>query len=122
MALSSPYFVCNILMKALYILLPNDNFEWSMTQPDSYSSPGFVVSLTFANRPFDPMWGEQVCCLRRKHLGTAAFEYFIHFLDPLLALNSVSLDVSTGYISYKQLEKCEFGPKLIFTNASVDAR
>ncbi|KAH0714898.1 hypothetical protein KY284_007803 [Solanum tuberosum] len=102
MALSSPYFVCNILMKALYSLLPNDNFEWSMTQPDSYSLPGFIVSLTFANRPFDAsihdiplsyganenmfrntsfvstyilvVWGEQVCCLRRKHLGTVAFE------------------------------------------------
>lgn len=32
------------------------------------------------------VWGEQVCGLKRKCLGTAAFEYFIRFLDPLLAL------------------------------------
>lgn len=54
MALTAPYFVCNNLMKALYNLSPNDDSEWNMTlQPDSYSSPDFVVSLTFANHSFD---------------------------------------------------------------------
>ncbi|KAG5614577.1 hypothetical protein H5410_014401 [Solanum commersonii] len=117
MVLSSPYFVCNILMKALYNLSPNNDFEWNMTlQPDSYSS----LVLFFVSTYILVVWGEQVYGHRQKHLGV--FEYFICFLDPLLALNFVNLDVSTGYISCKQLEKCEFGPKLIFTNASVDAR
>ncbi|KAH0704813.1 hypothetical protein KY285_019091 [Solanum tuberosum] len=52
---STSYFVCNNFTKALYILSPNTNFGWSMTlQPYSYFSPGFIVSLTFTNRPFDP--------------------------------------------------------------------
>ncbi|KAK6789755.1 hypothetical protein RDI58_013555 [Solanum bulbocastanum] len=152
MALSSPYFVCNILTKALYRLSPNDGFECYMTlQPVSYSLPGFVLFVTFANRPFDPgtrdiplsyvanenmfrnssfvstyvlvvtLWGEQVCRLRRKHVGTTASEQFINLLELLLALNLVSLDVSTGYIDCKQLEICDtlFSTKLIATNASA---
>ncbi|KAK4724392.1 hypothetical protein R3W88_027171 [Solanum pinnatisectum] len=80
--LDSPYFVCNILTKALYSVLPNDDFECYMTlQPVSYSLPGFVASITFANHPFDP-----------KYLGTAASEQFINLLELLLALNLVSLD------------------------------
>ncbi|KAK6778047.1 hypothetical protein RDI58_024765 [Solanum bulbocastanum] len=129
MALSSPpYFVCNILTKALYSVSPNDDFEHYMTlQPVSYSLPGFVVSVTFANHPFDPvvtLWGEQVCDLRRKYLGTAASEQFINLLELLLSLNLVSLDASTDYSNYNQLEKYDtlFRPMLIATNASAYAR
>ncbi|KAK4727770.1 hypothetical protein R3W88_032687 [Solanum pinnatisectum] len=120
MMLSSPYFVCNILMKALYSLSPNDDFECYITiQLVSYSLPGFVVSSTFANRPFDP-----VCGLRRKHVGTTASEQVINILELLLALYLVGLDASTGYSDCKQLEICDtlFRTKLIATNASASAR
>uniref|UniRef100_M1DKJ6 Serine hydroxymethyltransferase n=1 Tax=Solanum tuberosum TaxID=4113 RepID=M1DKJ6_SOLTU len=114
---------------------------------------GFIVSATFANRPFDPgthdiplsyvanenmfrnssfvstyvlvvtLWGEQVCGLRRKHVGTTSSEQVINLLELLLALNLVSLDVSTGYSDCKQLEICDtlFKTKLIATNASASA-
>lgn len=50
----SLFFFCNNLMKSIYSLSPNDNFEWNMTlQPDSYSWPDFIVSLTFVNSPFN---------------------------------------------------------------------
>ncbi|KAK4727777.1 hypothetical protein R3W88_032694 [Solanum pinnatisectum] len=120
MMLSSPYFVCNILMKALYSLSPNDDFECYITiQLVSYSLPGFVVSSTFANRPFD-----LVCGLRRKHVGTTASEQVINILELLLALYLVGLDASTGYSDCKQLEICDtlFRTKLIATNASASAR
>ncbi|KAH0722682.1 hypothetical protein KY290_005337 [Solanum tuberosum] len=65
----------------------------------------------------------QVCDLRRKYLGTVASEQFINLLELLLALNLVSLDVSTNYSDYKQLEKYDtlFRPMLIATNASAYA-
>ncbi|KAK4727615.1 hypothetical protein R3W88_032532 [Solanum pinnatisectum] len=100
MALSSPtYFVCNIFTKALYSLSSNNDSDSSITlEPCSYSSLGLVISLTFANRPFDPgihdiplscganesmfpnsssvsyflvvtSWGEQVCSLGQNHVG-----------------------------------------------------
>ncbi|KAG5606695.1 hypothetical protein H5410_028187 [Solanum commersonii] len=155
MSLSSPYVVCNILTKVLYGLSPNDGFECYMTlQPVSYSLPGFVLFVTFANRPFDPgtrdiplsyvanenmfrnssfvstyvlvvtLWGEQVCRLKRKHVGTTASEQFINLLELLLALNLVGLDASTGYSDCKQLEICDtlFRTKLIATNASASTR
>ncbi|KAL3358901.1 hypothetical protein AABB24_015807 [Solanum stoloniferum] len=115
---STSYFVCNNFTKALYILSPNTNFGWSMTlQPYSYFSPGFIVSLTFANCPFDPgiqscganenmfpkssfvstyfcivtLWNEQIYGIGRKHVGTDASEHFFSSLEFLLALNHVSL-------------------------------
>lgn len=59
---------------------------------------------------------------RLKHLGTTVFEYFIRFLGPLFELCCVLFDVSNGYFICKELGKCEFGQKSIFTNTSVDAR
>ncbi|KAH0675447.1 hypothetical protein KY290_026920 [Solanum tuberosum] len=119
---STSYFVCNNFTKALYILSPNTNFGWSMTlQPYSYFSPGFIVFLTFTNRPFDPgihditlsygangnmfpnssfvstyfcivtLWNEQIYGIGRKHVGTDASEHFYSSLEFLLALNHVSL-------------------------------
>uniref|UniRef100_M1B0G6 Uncharacterized protein n=1 Tax=Solanum tuberosum TaxID=4113 RepID=M1B0G6_SOLTU len=122
MALSSPtYFVCNIFTKALYSVSPNNDSDSSITlQPYSYSSLGLVISLTFANHPFDPgihdiplsyganesmfpnsssvpyflvvtLWSEQVYCLGKNHVGIDASEHFNSSLEFLLVFNHVSL-------------------------------
>ncbi|KAH0713516.1 hypothetical protein KY289_009475 [Solanum tuberosum] len=115
-------FVCNIFTKDLYSLSSNNDYGWSVTlQPYSHSSPGFVITLTFANHPFDPgihdiplccganenlfqnssfiysyflvvTWrGEHICGLEWQHMGTDASEHFSSSLEFLLAPNHASV-------------------------------